>query len=440
MGKKADEVMEGYKETEIGLLPEDWEVVRLGDLGHLTDGDWILKKYYTSSGVRLLQVGDIGQGRFIGKSSRYISLKSAKELGCTFLRPDNILISRMPEPIGRACLMPELPYPCITAVDVTIMTPNFEKVNPSFLVHMLNSPNYFSQCLKLATGTTRKRISRSNLSSVLLPLPTIPEQRKIAYVLSTVQKAIEQQDKIIAAARELKKSLMCHLITYGPVSVDQVDRVPLKETEIGPVPEHWEVVKVNEVGEVITGTTPSTLKKEYYGGNYPFISPGDIDERKYVTKTEKYLTKEGLGASRPLPRNTVLVVCIGATIGKTAMTFFEQSATNQQINAIISNDKILSHYLYYAITWRSFELPYWAGRAAVPIVNKSNFIKFPIPLPPLPEQKQIAHILSTVDKKIEVEEKRKASLQSLFQTMLHLLMTGKVRVKDLEVNLNGTGL
>ena len=189
-----------------------------------------------------------------------------------------------------------------------------------------------------------------------------------------------------------------------------------KQTEIGKIPESWEVVEIGEIGKVVTGNTPKTSVQEYYGGPYMFIAPGDILESQYVTKTNKYVSAEGLKVLRPLPRDAVLVVCIG-TIGKTAMTSAEQSATNQQINAIIPNTRAFSHYVYYAVTYRSRSLSALAGRTVIPIVKKSSFEKFRIPLPPLPEQRAIAHVLQTIQeaktarqRELVLERERKAAL------------------------------
>jgi type I restriction enzyme, S subunit len=124
-----------------------------------------------------------------------------------------------------------------------------------------------------------------------------------------------------------------------------------------------------------------------------------------VRSSIKSLSDEGLEVSRPLPKDSVLVVCIGATIGKTAMTLVDLSTTNQQINTIIPNSDIVdSHFLYYALSSRATELPRLAGRAAVPIVNKAVFSQFLVPFPPLPEQSKVARILSAVDSKIEAEK------------------------------------
>lgn len=156
-----------------------------------------------------------------------------------------------------------------------------------------------------------------------------------------------------------------------------------------------------------------------------FISPGDINEKMYINKTEKHLSKDGIKVSRSLPKDTILVVCIGATIGKTALTLTEESATNQQINAIIPNNKVEPHFLYYSLKYRADELPALAGRAAIPIVNKSNFSKFSVLIPPLPEQRAISRALRAVQdarearlREIALERERKAAL------MEHLFMHG----------------
>ena len=222
---------------------------------------------------------------------------------------------------------------------------------------------------------------------------------------------------------------MQRLFTYGPGP----EPAPTKDTEIGPIPEHWEVDAVKRCGNILTGTTPRTEVGEYYGGPHMFIAPGDIGEAKYVATTQKSLSDKGLAVSRVLPADSVLVVCIGATIGKTAMTPTQRSATNQQINAVIPHEPVSAHYLYYALTHRAPALPSLAGRAAIPIVNKSNFARFTVALPPRNEQLEIGRILSGADAKILADKQRKAALQALFQSMLQQLMTGQIRVKDIDL-------
>ncbi|RKO66500.1 restriction endonuclease subunit S [Desulfofundulus salinus] len=321
------------------------------------------------------------------------------------------------------------------------MKPNPSKLEPLFLFHCLRQPDVRRQLAgKMEGATGRQRIPKSVLEAHLLPLPPLPEQRKIAHVLSTIQRAIELQDRIIAAVRELKRSLMRHLFTYGPVPVDQIDRVPLKETEIGPVPEHWEVVKLGDVADTKSGGTPSRNVPEYFKGNIPWVKSGELDDN-IIFKTEEQISEKGLenSSAKIFPRGTLLIAMYGATAGKTALLDID-AATNQAVCAVFPKDKSFDpQYMKAYIIHRREDLLKERYGGAQPNVSQTIIKAFPVTLPPLPEQSQIAHIITRLEQKVEAEEKRKVALQSLFQTMLHLLMTGKVRVKDLEVNLDAPG-
>ena len=165
--------------------------------------------------------------------------------------------------------------------------------------------------------------------------------------------------------------------------------------------EGWAMASLGEIGTVVTGTTPKTTKLGYYGGDVPFIAPGDLGNGLLVRCATKTLTEEGFRQAKPLPEGAVLFTCIGATIGKAGIAA-RPLATNQQINAIICDSKKADNfYVYYYLTHRADTIRQLAGTQAVPIVNKSTFEEFPIPLPPLAEQREIAAILRTWDKTIE---------------------------------------
>jgi len=193
-------------------LPAGWQWVPLGEIGPVTDGDWILNSDYAPSGVRLLQVGDVGIGRFVDKSSRFITENRARELNCTFLKAGDVLISRMPDPIGRACQLPDLNYPCITAVDVSIWRPNDNVADRRYLVHYLNSPEWFSRVLSLASGATRARISRSNLETLKILLPPLPEQTRIAAILTKQVAAVDRAIVLLTTQRDTINALPATLL------------------------------------------------------------------------------------------------------------------------------------------------------------------------------------------------------------------------------------
>jgi len=279
----------------------------------------------------------------------------------------------------------------------------------------------------MSRGSVRQSLSFKDLGLMFLPLPPVEEQKAIAYVLSAVQEAREKTEKVIEATKELKKSLMKHLFTYGPVSLEEASRINLKETEIGEIPADWEVVKLEQVGEVLTGNTPSKAKKEYWiNGTIDFVKPPDLRNSCITTASEK-ISEYAVHVARLVPPGSVLVSCVG-NIGRVGYSL-KKIAFNQQINAIVPNDTINSIYLFFALQTQAEQIEKLKAVTTIPIVNKSKFMKVLIPLPPLPVQKRIAEILQTVDEKIQAEEKKKQALDNLFNSMLHMLMSGKLRVK-----------
>ena len=183
----------------------------------------------------------------------------------------------------------------------------------------------------------------------------------------------------------------------------------------------WRECQVKELGEIVTGRTPSTKRKDFYDGEYNLISPADLDNGKYIRTAHKQLTELGFEKCRALPKDTVLVGCIG-NVGKLGMVGDEQSATNQQINALICNSENDPEFVYYCFHENRDKLEKCAVKTTVPILNKTNFGNFEVNVPLLPEQKKIAHILSTVQRAIEAQERiiqtttelKKALMQKLF--------------------------
>ena len=192
------------------------------------------------------------------------------------------------------------------------------------------------------------------------------------------------------------------------------------------LPVDWKIKYVKDMGEVITGRTPPTSHSEFYGGEYKLISPADLDRGKYVLSCHKNLSHEGFNKCRALPRDSVLVGCIG-NVGKLGMVGDDFSATNQQINALICNSDYEPNFVYYRFYNDRDLLKTAAVKTTVPILNKTNFSNFKMPLPPLPEQRQIAAILSLVQRAIEQQEKLIELTTELKKALMHKLFTEGTR-------------
>jgi type I restriction enzyme, S subunit len=422
-----------YKTTELGILPEEWKITQLKELGILTDGDWILNKDYSESGVRLIQVGDIGIGKFIGKSSRFIKYERAFELKCTFLQNDDILISRMADPIGRSCIFPKVDYPAITAVDIAIFRINQKIVNLDFVNFALNSPQSLSQANKMAGGVTRQRASRKNLERIILPLPPLPEQHAIAHVLHIVKETKEKTDAVIAATKALKAAMMMHLFMYGPVPPEEAEKIVLRETEIGQVPEEWGVARFSEVVDIAKGQIDPTKE--------PYKKLLHIGPENIVPGTGQVVgmkTSEDIGLISGqfyFTSEQVIYSKIRPYLKKAAFPKIEGTCSADMYPLKPKDDRLSSEFLFQYLLSDQFsnDAISFQDRTGIPKINRQQLGLVNLPLPPLTIQQQIATILTNIDQKLSAEQSREQALDTLFATILHDLMTAKIRVNEIAV-------
>lgn len=184
-------------------------------LGHLasflTDGDWIESPFITESGVRLLQTGNVGRGEYREQGFRYISEKTFRELGCTSVRPGDVLISRLSPPVGRACLAPALDGPMIASVDVAIL--RSDTANHRYLIHALSTRRYLESVAVASRGATMARISRSQLSRFTVPLPELPVQTAVAARLDKAASETTRAGSLLNSSLDLLQERKQALIT-----------------------------------------------------------------------------------------------------------------------------------------------------------------------------------------------------------------------------------
>ena len=184
------------------------------------------------------------------------------------------------------------------------------------------------------------------------------------------------------------------------------------------LPGQWREATLGQLGRIITGKTPSSRRPEYYGGDIPFVTPRDFNGRRRIESTERYLTKKGMHAVKgaQLPSNAVMVSCIGSDMGKAAITV-EPCVTNQQINSIVVDPHNDPLFVYYNLSNRKDEIRGAAGGSAQPILNKSGFGQLSIVLPPPHEQRAIAHVLGTLDDKIELNRRMNQTLEEMARAL-----------------------
>ncbi|MGE0876238.1 MAG: restriction endonuclease subunit S [Burkholderiales bacterium] len=211
-------------------IPNHWALTTVEnttrETGFFCDGDWVESKDQDPHGdVRLIQLADVGDGQYRDRSSRFLTKAAATRLNCSYLEAGDILVARMPDPIGRCCRFPGDPKPAVTVVDVCILRPNVTFFDADFLVVAINSPRFRRLVLAQATGTTRSRISRSNLGVLPIPLPPLAEQKRIVAKVDELmalcdQLEAQQQERETRHAALARASLARFAEAPTPANLD----------------------------------------------------------------------------------------------------------------------------------------------------------------------------------------------------------------------------
>ncbi len=291
----------------------------VGEKGLFCDGDWIETKDQDPNGeVRLIQLADIGECVFRDKSNRYITLSKAKELNCTLLKKGDILISRLGEPLCKACIFP-FDGLFVTAVDIAILRINREDVCTKYVVYLLNSPWFKSAIKPFESGTTRKRISRKNLEKISFTLPSLPEQERI---VARIEELFSQLD---AGVETLKKA---------KAQLDIYRQAVLKEA----FSEFVDKSSIRSISEFVTSGSRGWAKY-YADAGARFIRITDLTRDRIWLKNNSIqyvaLPENAEGMRSRLQANDVLV-SITADLGSIALVpdNIEEAYINQHIAMI----------------------------------------------------------------------------------------------------------
>ena len=379
-----------------------------------TDGDWIESKDQSDEGIRLIQTGNIGEGVYLEKEARakYISEDTFEKLKCTEIYPGDILVSRLPEPVGRACIVPQKEGRMITAVDCTICRPDESIVSKEYLCYFMRSNSYYMKLLGNVTGTTRKRISRKNLENVKLDVPSKENQKEVVKQLDCLSKVIDLRNKELQLFDNLIKARFVEM--FGdPIQNPKGWDMPLIE----------EVV-ANEKNALKAGPFGSALKKEYYVtsgykiyGQEQVIS-GDCTFGDYYIDEERYKSLENCAVQA----GDVLISLVG-TYGKLLIMpeVFEPGIINPRLMKItFDKEKINPYYFKFFFQSESLKraLSENTHGGTMDILNLGIVRKIAMPLPTLKLQNEFADFVKQVDKSKVAVQKALDETQMLFDSLM----------------------
>jgi type I restriction enzyme S subunit len=399
-----------FKPTELGDLPAEWDVVRLGDVANVKYG-----KAKPKINGSIPAVGSGGIYDWVDEA---------------FVDFPTLVIGRKGT-AGRVWFMNK---PCWPS-DTTFYLDWKKPINVSFLYSYLTLNPLSGEHAK----TTLPSLQRPDLENYPIPLPPLNEQRKIAHVLNTVQQAIAAQDDLITAAQEVKRSLMRRLFTYGPGP----EPAPTKEIDFGDVPLHWQVMTLNECAYVQTGTA----KGRKFGNNptieVPYLRVANVQDGYLDLSEMKHIRIRKSELNRYRLEYGDVVLTEGGDFDKLGRGFIWRGQIPNCIHqnhvfAVRANREIVSpEYLAYLVQsdyGKAYFLTVAHRTTNLASINTTKLKAFPTLIPALDEQYQIAHILQTADAKIAVEQDRRSALQGLFDSLLQELMTGKLRVNEIRLN------
>jgi len=404
---------QGYKMTELGALPEEWEVVKV-------------KEYFIEIKQKVgfenkdkynpVAVGELGlrfreqiykhKTKLTEKTETYLIFPYSSicfGLGSKTLAVDVNTIKNSVYSVSAAYK--------IFKFDDNLFNPIF------FRFYVMSVKDLWSSKLLVQSVRQGKKIDKVIFYDLSIPLPTLAEQQKIAAVLSAVQTAKEKTEAVIDATKALKKSMMKHLFTYGPVSPEETENVQLKETEIGPVPEDWEVVRLENIFRITSGKARPKILKESPAEPYLFPVFGG---NGIIGYSNEFL----------IQYPTIILGRVGEYCGSVHISQGKCWVSDNALYVNYFQKKIDLKFLLNAL--EILNLNKLKNRGGQPLISQSIVYSQSIPLPPLPIQQKIASILSAIDAKIETEENKKKALEELFKALLHNLMTAKIRVNNLE--------
>ncbi|MDM8521902.1 restriction endonuclease subunit S [Desulfococcaceae bacterium HSG8] len=391
------EVKEGYKKTAVGVIPSDWEVKLVGE------------SFLICNNLRLPISEEIRKS-MQGSYPYYGPTKIQDYINEYRVEGEYSLIGEDGDHFLKWKTMPM----------TLLVNGRFNVNNHAHLIKGRKNEtitkwfyNYFknrdiSQFLT-RQGAGRYKLSKSTLITIPCAIPPLPEQKAIAEVLSDADNLIQALEKRIAKKRLIKQGAMQKLLTPK---------------------EDWEVKKLGEVVDrFANGGTPSTQNSDFWEGNIPWITGADILNQK-VGEIRRYITKEAVkNSSTNVIKKGNLLVVTRTGVGKLAIAPFDISISQDFTGIYAKKDELLTNYLFLFFDFNKAGLQSQNQGTSIKGITRETLSETQIPLPPLPQQKAIAEVLSDMDKEIEALEKKLEKYKLIKQGLMQNLLTGKIRLK-----------
>lgn len=423
--------------------PNSWRVRKIEDIAEVVGGGTPSTKNPDNFGGEIpwITPKDLSEhkDRYIGKGERNLTKQGLHNSSAKMLPSNTVLLSSR-APVGYTAISGN---ELCTNQGFRSMIPK-KNVNSEYLYYLVKANTHVFE--SNASGSTFKELSGGLLKKLSFLIAPEPEQKEIASVLSSLDDKIELNRQMNQTLEEIGKALFRQWFVDFDFPFDFAQGKPNLEgnpykssggemvnSELGEIPRGWSVKRIKDFGDIVLGSTPSKKNRDYFGGDIPFIKIPDMHNRIYVFETEDTLTEKGLNAqnSRTLPQNSICVSCI-ATVGEICLTT-QTCQTNQQINSVIPNKDIYMVYLFYRLKLMKKQLiKYASGGSATLNLNKTNFSKIKIIVPPEDLLEKYKNFVNPLFSSIRSNSQENIFLSKARDFLLPKLISGKLRVKKYE--------
>jgi len=413
------QVPERYKKTEVGVIPDDWDVVLISELtSEVGDGIHSTPIYSSKGDYHFINGNNLVDGEIVisqdTKKADLLEFKKYKK----FLNDRSILLSINGTIGNLAFYKGELIILGKSAAYLNIKD-NFSKKYVYFALQTKSVKRFFEEGL---TGTTIRNLGLGTIRNTPIAIPKdYKEQKAIAQTLSDVDALIAALDKLIAKKRNIKTATMQQLLTGKTRLPGFGEGKGYKKTEVGVIPEDWDVVRLGFYVDINSGESPS--KFVFLDQGTPYFKVEQLNNDSKYLKTTPYYFR----ARKTIPAGSLIFPKRGASILLNKVRILAQdSFMDTNLMTLTTSNELENEYLYYFIDYA--ELSKVADTTSIPQINNKHIVPFLIPFPNPKEQKAIAQVLSDIDSEITALEKRRAKTQAIKQGMMQELLTGKTRL------------
>ena len=402
----------------------EWKEVRLGDVCTRVCSGGTPKSTnlsYYGGEIPWLNTKEIDFNR-IYSTEKTITDSGLNNSSAKWIVPNTVTVAMYGATAGKSCIVK---VPMTTNQACCNLTINDEVADYEFVYYSLK--NDYTTLASLANGGAQQNLNAQIIKDYVLKMPSLADQRRIASILSSLDRKIELNNKINADLEEMAQAIFKNWF---------VDFEPFKDgkfvdSELGMIPEGWKVGSLGDMGTIVCGKTPSKANSNYYGGDIPFIKIPDMHGKVFVESSEDRLTEQGSLSQikKLIPPYSLMVSCI-ATVGLVSINT-KPSHTNQQINTIIPHNKSALFYLYQYIK-NNEELLKNMGRGGTTTlnVNTKSFSNIRLFIPSDIALLQFHQIVEGLFKKIELNMQESRTLSLLRDTLLPRLMSGEIEVPE----------